>query len=97
MMWEKIGEETFMAATFLPCEHKWSNSNALTNRLKVVIKHPNYPGVNYLYIDEVLNTKMKNQAAGKGKVYYKQIKKVSRTRQFHRGGSVFKEFIEDSK
>jgi len=41
-MWEAIGNETFMAAAFLPCQHLSGSKDSISgNQIEVVIKHPN--------------------------------------------------------
>ena len=99
-MWERIGQETFMAATYLPCDHQFKADGQLAERkLEVVVKHPKYEGVNYLYVADISkNTEIKNRFAnGQRQVYYKQIKKVKEVRHFSRPNSVFREFIEENK
>ena len=48
-MWEKIGDETFMTSCYLPCNATFnSDGNLADHKLEVTIKHPSYPGVDYI-------------------------------------------------
>ena len=91
-MIEKIGEETFVAATFLPCDHSAMRSISISgNQVEMIIKHPDQIGVNYLCIPEIERTPL-NQHVSTGKsagIYFKQIKKMKQIRKFHRPSSVF--------
>ena len=95
---EKIGEETFVVATFLPCQqHAMRTASVSGNQVEAVIKHPGQIGVNYLGIPDIRRTPMnKHLSASKGSVHYKQIKKIKQIRKFWRPNSVFAGFVEDT-
>lgn len=53
-MWEAIGNETMMCATYLPCNHLTPGKESISgNKLEVVVKQPGQKGVNYLCVPQL--------------------------------------------
>ena len=57
-MWQKIGDETFMSAVYLPSGGSSAmKCKSISNfQVEVVIKHPDEEGINYLCIPEIKRT-----------------------------------------